>query len=120
MKTSRWLLFPLLSLTAIAAEPVVSIAGIQAVHDDGEKEFNGFKTYNSDKGLGVTLIIRSDKAIVGFDDDNAVLTIGGAKAKSHFFGDMAYAKDRKTVRLEFDAQGAAQVGADGKLKVAGE
>ncbi len=122
MKISSILLFPFLALTATAAEPVVKLAGIQAVFDDGAKEFDGFKTYNSEKGLGVTLIIRSaDKAMVAFDDDKAALKIGGAEAKCRFFGgDMAFSKDRLALKLEFTAESAVKAASDGTLKVQGE
>jgi hypothetical protein len=122
MKSHTFILLPLLMLTATAAEPVVKLAGIQAVYDDGAKEFDGFKTYNSEKGLGVTLIIRSaDKPMVAFDDDKAALKIGGADAKCRFFGgDMAFSKDRLALKLEFTAESAVKTSADGTLKIQGE
>lgn len=122
MKTIPLLIVPLLSLSAKAADPVVKLAGIQAVIDDGEKEFDGFKTYNSEKGLGVTLIVRSgDKRMVGFDEDKAALKIGGAAAKCRYFGsNMAFSKDHLALRLEFNAEGDSQVAPDGTLKVTGE
>jgi len=122
MKTIPLLILPLIPLTLHAADPVVKLAGIQAVIDDGSKEFDGFKTFNSEKGHAVTLIIAGgDKQIVGFDDDKAAVKIGGAAAKCRFFGgDMAFSKDHRALRLEFSAEGAAQVGADGTLKMTGE
>lgn len=122
MKIHAFLLLPFLTLTATAAEPAVKLAGIQAVLDDGAKEFDGFKTYNSEKGIGVTLIVRSpDKAMVGFDDDKASLKIGGADAKCRFFGgDMAFSKDRLALKLEFTATTAVKPSPDGTLKVQGE
>lgn len=122
MKTSSLLLLPFLTLTVTAAEPAVKLAGIQAVYDDGAKEFDGFKTYNSEKGLGVTLIVRSpDKTMVAFDDEKASLKIGGADAKCRFFGgDMAFSKDRLALKLEFTTEGQHKVSSDGTLKILGE
>jgi hypothetical protein len=123
MKTIRFILPLLFPLTAHAADPVVKIAGVQAIIDDGSKEFEHFKTLNSDQGHQVVLIIRSgDKQIVGFDDDKAALKIGGAAAKCRFFGggDSSFSKDRLALRLEFTAKGDSRVSADGTLKVTGE
>jgi hypothetical protein len=113
---------PLLAaLSATAAEPVVKLAGLQVVFDDGSKEFDGFKTYNSDRGYGITLMVTCDsKEIVGFDDDKAAVKIGGAVAESHFFSpDMSISKDRHTLRLELSAAKGAAPAADGTLKIAG-
>ena len=121
MKTICLSLVPMLFLTSLCAEPVVTLAGIRSVMDDGEKEFDGFKTYNSDEGTGVALIVRSgDKEIVGFDDDAAALKIGGAEASCRFFGNMAFSKDRRALRLEFDAEDKPQRSPDGTIKVTGE
>lgn len=122
MKATPILLLPLLALTATAAEPVVKLAGIQAVYDDGGKEFDGFKTFNTEAGHNVALIVRSaDKAMVAFDDDKASVTIGGAAAKCKFFGgDMAFSKDRLALRLEFSTEEKARISPDGTLKVTGE
>lgn len=121
MKTIPLLMFPLLFLTANADEPVVNLAGIQAIYDDGSKSFDGFKTYNKSAGLHIALIIRSsDKTIVAFDDEDASVKIGGADAKCEFFGDMAFSKNRLALRLEFSAKGKTQVSSDGTFKVTGE
>ena len=116
------ILTPLFLTHAVqAAEPVVKIAGIQAIFDDGGTQFGAFKTYNSDKGYGVTLMIHGGgKQMVGIDD-KATLKIGGAPAQCHFFGgDSAFSKDHLFARLEFTAEGSSQVSPDGTLKVAGE
>lgn len=122
MKTNTLWILPLLTLAASAAEPEVKLAGLQAVYDDGGKSFGGFKTYNTDAGHSISLIIRSgDKAMVAFDDDKASIKIGGADAKCKSFGgDMAFSKDRLALRLEFSSKGKAQVSEDGKLKVTGD
>lgn len=122
MKTIRLILPLLFPFTAHAADPVVKLAGIQAVIDDGAKEFDGFKTFNSEKGISITLMIAGgDKQIVGFDDDKAALKIGGGDAKCRYFGgNMSFSKDRLTLRLEFTAQGESRVSPDGTLKVTGE
>lgn len=74
------LILPLLALPLLhAAEPTVTLAGIQVVFDDGEKDFDGFRTFNMEKGFSVALIVRSDgKTMVGFDEDKATITVGGA------------------------------------------
>jgi hypothetical protein len=115
------LVCPLLLLPAVlAAEPTVSLAGLQVVYDDGEKEFDGFKTFNMDKGHKVALIVRSkDKAMVGFDEDKASITLGGAKAECRFFSGMGFSKDRRTLKLEFDTEEKPQLAADGGLLVKG-
>ena len=121
MKTIPLLILSILPLAAAAAEPQVKLAGVQHVSDDGEEEFDGFKTFNTQKGTNVALIIRSsDKAMVGFDEDEAKLTIGGAAAKCSFFANMAFAKDRKALRLEFNTQDKVKTAPDGTFKVAGE
>jgi hypothetical protein len=121
MKKLICLIFLLVYFVARGGEPVVKVAGIQAVIDDGEKEFDGFKTYNSSKGHGVTLIVHGGgKEIVAFDDDKAAITIGGAKARCRFFGgDSNFSKDHLALRLEFEAKGNGQVSPDGTLKVTG-
>lgn len=118
-----FLCLPLLApLAATAADPVVKLAGLQIVFDAAEKDYDGFKTYNTDVGHSVTLLVRSsDKQIVGFDDDKAAVKIGGAAAKCHFFGaNMAFSKDRHTMRVEFTSEKPVQVAADGTLKITGE
>jgi len=81
-----------------------------------------FKTYNSDKGTGVTLVVNGgDKQLIGFDSDKAVLKVGGATAKCHFFsGDASYSKDHKSLRLEFSTAGKTQAESDGTLKITGD
>lgn len=105
---------------AHAAEPTVTLAGVQTVFDDGEKEFDGFKTYNMPRGHSVALIVRSKgKMMVDFDDDKAKVTLGGAKAECIFFGNMGISKDRLAMKLEFTTSAPVQMDAEGKFKVEG-
>lgn len=104
----------------LLAEPVVSLAGLQVVYDSGENEFDGFKVFNQDQGHAVTLMVRSDgKPLIGFDEDNARLTIGGARAKCRFFSGMGYSKDHKALKIEFTADATAKPSADGSLEIRG-
>lgn len=120
MKRIPILLIPLFVLTASASEPVVKLAAVQVIFDDAAEEFDGFKVFNGDKGHHVALLVRAgDKQIVGFDDDKAKLTIGGADAECRFFGSNAFSKDRKCLRLEFNTEGGAKVSPNGSLKVTG-
>ena len=121
MKAIHFLTPLFLTLAVQAAEPVVKIAGIQAIFDDGSTQFGAFKTYSSDKGYGVTLMIHGGgKQMVGIDN-KATLKIGGAPAQCHFFGgDSVFSKDHLFARLEFSAEGNSQVSPDGTLKVTGE
>lgn len=105
---------------ASAAEPTVTLAGVQAVHDDGSKDFDGFKTFNTDKGHKVALVVRStDKAMVGFDEDAATVTLGGAKTECRFFSNMAFSKDRLALRLEFETTDRVNLAPDGSFEVKG-
>ncbi len=115
------LILPCLALPfANAAEPTVTLAGIQMVMDDGDKDFDGFKTFNMEKGHNVALIVRSDgKTMVGFDEDKATITLGGAKTECSFFSSMAFSKDRQALRLEFRATDPVATEANGSFKVAG-
>lgn len=117
------LLFGLLlaPLAAIAAEPSVKLAGLQVVWNDGDKQFGFFKTYNMEEGISVCLIASlPDKQIVGIEEDDAKLQIGGATAKARFYnGDSALSKDRHSLRLEFTAPGSFRTEADGKIKITG-
>ena len=121
MKSITLLLLPILSGTLIAADPEVKLAAVQVVIDDGAKEFDGFKTFNSDTGYNVALIVRAaDKQMVGFDDDKATITIGGAKTNCRFFGKQAFSEDHLALRIEFNTDGKATVSPDGSLAVKGE
>jgi hypothetical protein len=114
---------PLASLlTLCTAEPVVKLAGIQVVYDDGAKAFDGFKTYNREKGYGVTLMVSgTGKDIVGFDNDEAKLEMGGVAAECRFFNPgMSISKDRRTLRVEFTADAGAKFSGDGAVKITGE
>jgi len=103
-----------------AAEPTVTLAGVQVVMDDGGEDFDGFKTFNMEKGHKVALIVRNkDKAMVGFDEDKASITLGGAKTECHFFSNMAFSKDRHSLKLEFHTSDPVQMEKDGVFKVAG-
>lgn len=114
-------LVPLLGLPLLhAAEPTVALAGIQVVFDDGEKDFDGFKTFNMAKGYNVALIIRSkDKTMVGFDEDKATITVGGAKTDCSFFSNMAFSDNRLAMKLEFKTSDPVKMDADGNLKLEG-
>ncbi len=103
------------------AEPVVSLAGVQVVHDDGGGDFGGFKTFNMGKGHNVALIVRSKgKTMVGFDEKKATVTLGGAKAECRFFGNMAFSDDRLAMKLEFHAKDRVRTGPDGGFPVKGD
>jgi hypothetical protein len=116
--------FIILALFALplldAAEPTVTLAGIQVVFDDGEKDFDGFRTFNMQEGHNVALIVRSEgKTMVDFDDDKALITLGGAKTDCNFFSNMAFSDDRLAMKLEFKTTEAVKIDADGNLKVEG-
>ena len=115
------LILPCLVLPVLdAAEPTVTLAGLQVVMDTGEKDFDGFKTFNSDKGYNVALIVRSDgKVMVDFDEDKATITLGGAKTKCSFFSNMAFSDDRKALKLEFRTTDPVQTDGKGQFKVEG-
>ena len=112
----------LLGSGVLMADPVAELAGLQVVYDSGEKEFDGFSTFNSEQGYKVALIVRSkDKPIVGYDEDKATMTIGGAEAEAGFFmGDSSFSKDKKAFRLEFDAKEKVQPNTKGELEVKGK
>lgn len=121
MKSLSCLLLPILTGTLHAADPVVKLAGVQAVFDDGAEEFDGFKTFNTDVGYNVALIVRAaGKQMVGFDDDKATLNVGGAEANCRFFGNQAFSDDHLALRLEFNTEGKAEISPDGTLAVKGE
>lgn len=116
-------LLPLVVLShAMAAEPVVKLAGLQIVFDDGADEFDGFKTLNAEKGLGVTLMVTGvDRNIVGFDNEKAELKVGGSPAECRFFSpNMAISKDQHALRVQFTTEKGGKVSADGTLKITGE
>ncbi len=115
------LFLPLLALPLLhAAEPTVTLAGIQVVFDDGEKDFDGFKTFNMSKGHSVALIVRSEgKTMVDFDDDKATITVGGAKTDCHFFSNMAFSDNRLAMKLEFKTTDPVKMDADGNIKIEG-
>lgn len=105
----------------VMADPVAELAGLQVVYDSAEKEFDGFRTFNMEEGHKVALIVRStSKPMIGFDEDKAQITIGGAKTKSGYFSsDMSLSEDKKSMKLEFDTKGKAQPNAKGELEVKG-
>jgi hypothetical protein len=115
------LFLPLLALPLLrAADPNVTLAGVQVVIDDGEKDFDGFRTFNMEKGHNVALIVRSEgKTMVGFDEDKANITLGGAKADCTFFSNMAFSKDRLALKLEFKTTDPVKTDAEGRFKVEG-
>jgi hypothetical protein len=106
----------------VMADPVAELAGLQVVYDSAEKDFDGFRTFNMEEGHKVALIVRSKgKPMVGFDENKAEITIGGAKAESGFFmSNMSFSKDKKAMKLEFDAKGKVQPNAQGELEVKGK
>lgn len=116
-----FLIIPFLALPFLhAAEPTVTLAGVQVVFDDGEKDFDGFKTFNMSKGHSVALIVRSaGKTMVDFDEDKATITLGGAKTDCSFFSNMAFSDDRLAMKLEFKTTDPVKMDADGKIKIEG-
>lgn len=111
------LLFPSL----LMADPVAELAGLQIVYDSAEKDFDGFRTFNMEEGHKAALIVRSKgKQIVGYDEDKAAITIGGAKAESGFFmSNMSFSEDKKAIKLEFESKGKVQPNAQGELEIKG-
>lgn len=121
MKSIPLFFLPVLCLSLHAADPTVHLAAVQAVFDEGKDDFDGFKTLNSSEGYNVVFIVRSpDKQIVGFDDDEAPVTIGGAKANCRFFGNQAFSEGRLALRIEFTSEGGVEVSPEGTLAVKGE
>lgn len=114
-------ILPLLALPIIhAAEPTVTLAGVQVVLDDGEKDFDGFRTYNMSKGHSIALIVRSEgKTMVDFDDEKASIKLGGAKGECDFFSNMAFSNDRLAMKLEFKTSAPVLTDAEGRFKVEG-
>ncbi|OYV06617.1 MAG: hypothetical protein CFE26_05355 [Verrucomicrobiales bacterium VVV1] len=95
--------FVLGTLSLHAAEPTVTLAGIRTIWNDGEKEFDGFKTFNSEKGTAVAVIISvTEGSIVAFDDKKANFTLGGKPAKVRFGGDIS--KNHKHLKLEIETE----------------
>jgi len=110
--------FVLTTLSLHAAEPTVTLAGIRTIWNDAEKEFDGFKTFNSDKGTAVAVLISvTDGGIVAFDDDKAKLTINGKPAKVRFGGDIS--KDHKHLKLEIETEAPITAAELGTLKLEG-
>ncbi len=106
------------ALSLHAAEPTVTPAGIRTVWNDAEKEFDGFKTFNSDKGTAVALLISvTEGGIVAFDGDKAKLTINGKPAKFRFGGDIS--KDHKHLKLEVETAAAITAAELATLKLGG-
>lgn len=104
-----------------AAEPSVKLAGILTVFDDGSEKFDGFKTFNTNQGHQVALIIDGGgRWIVGLDQKKASLKIGGVVAQSRFFGGrFAFSDDQRSMRLEYDTRKHGKLSADGTLGVVG-
>lgn len=110
--------FVLGSLSLHAAEPAVSLAGIRTVWNDAEKEFDGFKTFNSDKGTAVAVLVSvTEGSIVAFDDDKAKFTINGKPAKVRFGGDIS--KDHKHLKLEVETPAPLTAAELASLKLEG-
>lgn len=115
------LLLPLFAFPLLhAAEPTVTLAGVQVVFDDGEKDFDGFRTFNMQKGYNVALIVRSEgKTMIDFNEDKATITLGGAETDCSFFSNMAFSDNRLAMKLEFKASDPVKMDADGKIKIEG-
>jgi hypothetical protein len=115
------LVISLLALATIslhAAEPTITLAGIRTVWNDAKKEFDGFKTFNSDKGTAVAVLVSvTEGSIVAFDSDNAKLTIGGKPAKIRFGGDIS--KDHQHLKLEIETKAPISVADLAILKIEG-
>ncbi len=106
------------ALSLHAAEPTVTLAGIRTVWNDADKEFDGFKTFNSEKGTAVAVLISvTDGGIVAFDDDKAKLTINGKPAKVRFGGNIS--KDHKHLKLEIETEAPITAAELGTLKIEG-
>ncbi|MDP4625303.1 MAG: hypothetical protein NWT08_09220 [Akkermansiaceae bacterium] len=116
-----FIIIPFIAFSLVhAAEPTVTLAGIQVVFDDGEKDFDGFKTFNMSKGHNAALIVRSvGKTMVDFDDDKATITLGGAKTDCSFFSNMAFSDDRLALKLEFKTTDPVKMDTDGNIKIEG-
>lgn len=98
----------------------MTLAGVQVVYDSGEEDFEGFKTFNMNKGHRVALFIRTDsKFIVRVDDRKSKVEIGGAKADAMFYSGMGVSDNRKTARIEFQTDDKVKLSADGLLEVKG-
>lgn len=105
--------------TLCSAEMTVKPAGVQIVWDDGGDSFGGFTTFNTKPGVNLALHIHTDSdSLIGIDQDQSKVTLGGAEAQVSFFGSSSsIAKDGKTLKLEINAKGAQPV--DGKFKTTG-
>jgi hypothetical protein len=110
--------FILGTLSLHAAEPTVTLAGIRTVWNDGEKEFDGFRTFNSEKGTAVAVIVSvTEGSIVAFDADKAKFTLAGKPAKVRFGGDIS--KDHKHLKLEIETSAAITAAELATLKLDG-
>lgn len=111
----------LLGSSLLMADPEADLAGIQVVYDSAEKDFR-FRTFNTNEAHNVALVVRSKaKPMVGFDEDKAEITIGGAKAKAGFFSSqMSFSDDKKSMKLEFRTNDKVQLNDKGELEVKGK
>lgn len=118
MSKSLTFLLALATLSLHAAEPTITLAGIRTVWNDAEKEFDGFKTFNSDKGTAVAILVSvKEGSIVAFDGDSAKLTLGGKPAKIRFGGDIS--KDHKHLKLEIETEAPITLADLAILKIEG-
>lgn len=110
----------LASWVVATAGVTVKPAGMQVVWDDGDKAFGGFRTFNSEPGVRLSLILESDAAsFIGVDEDACEVKIGGQEADCSFFGQQSeLSEDGKKLRLKFSAKGAKDDG--GKVPVSGK
>lgn len=112
-------------LTAAQAEVTFEPAGIQVVWKSMEKEFDGFKTYNSSEGVNLTLVAKAkDKKFIGFlkDGSKASFHDGGADLGGKFGFFDKISKDGTAMKIEvksekLPAAGAASVQVKGGIDV---
>ncbi|MFK7911837.1 MAG: hypothetical protein AB8F34_14740 [Akkermansiaceae bacterium] len=126
IKISHWIAFLSFGLiTAAQADITVEPAGMKVVWKSLDKEFDGFKTYNSSEGVGLTLVAKStEKQFIGFNKKTSKLTfmdgetdLGG---KFGFFDKIS--KDGRVMKVELNskklpAKGVASIGVKGTLDV---
>lgn len=112
------------SLLATAqAEITMEPAGIQVVWKSLDKEFDGFKTYNSSEGVNLTLAARAgDRKIIGFLKEGSEVSFhdGDAKLGGKFGFFDKISKDGKTMKIEVKSEklpskGAASVQVKGSI-----
>lgn len=104
------------------AAPVFEPAGMKVVWKSLDKEFDGFKTYNGDEGVYVTLFAKeTEKKFVGFTKDNSkvVFKDGGKDLGGKFGFWDKISKDGSTMKLEMQSEKLPAADAT-SVKVEGE